>query len=314
MTEDQSQPSPPEDVVGSGAGADGEAQTGWTKGFIVAALVTALGVGIAWAGGQGGATVGGVPLMAVAALGAFALQWIVFVPSYLAQTEHYFDLTGSLTYQLLTWGTLLASQTFAPRQVLLAVLVAAWSARLGLFLFRRVKQDGKDGRFDAIKPDGGRFFVVWNIQGLWVTLTMAAALSVLSLDSSAPLGVLDGVGLAVWILGFGIEVVADQQKRAFKQNPAHKGRFITTGLWSWSRHPNYFGEIVLWVGVALMAVSDLEGWRYVTLVSPAFVALLLMKVSGVPMLEARADQRWGGDDEYEAYKRRTSVLVPLPPR
>jgi steroid 5-alpha reductase family enzyme len=294
--------------------ASADERVGWPKGIVVGALITSLGLALAWAGGQGGAVVAGLPLMVWAALAAFAIQWIVFVPSYLAQTEHYFDLTGSLTYQTVAWGTLVASSTFAPRQLLIAAMVALWSARLGIFLFRRVKQDGKDGRFDAIKPDGGRFFIVWNVQGLWVTLTMAAGLGVLSLDASAPVGVLDGVGIAVWIIGFALEVLADRQKRVFKADPANKGRFITSGLWSWSRHPNYFGEIVLWAGVALIALSDMEGWRYVTLISPFFVAFLLTKVSGLPMLEDRADKKWGGEADYEAYKARTSILVPLPPR
>ena len=289
-------------------------QVGWFRGMAVSAGLVLSGVFVGWAGGQGGASMAGLPLMLVATLLAFVLQWIVFVPSYRAQTEHYFDLTGSLTYQTLTWGTLMASSTFAPRQWLLAVLVALWSFRLGVFLFRRVKQDGKDGRFDDIKPDGGRFFAVWNVQGLWVVLTMATALSVLALDRCSPLGWLDALGLLVWVIGFAIEVLADHQKRMFKRDPANKGRFITSGLWAYSRHPNYFGEMVLWTGIALIALSDLSGWRLVTLISPVFVVGLLRFGSGVPLLEERADKRWGEEEGYQAYKARTSLLIPLPPR
>ena len=281
---------------------------------MVSVIATAIGMAVGWAGGQGGALVLDMPLVLVGTGTAFVLQWIVFVPSYLKQTEHYYDLTGSLTYQLLTWGTLIAAGTYAPRQLLLGSMVVVWSGRLGLFLFRRVKRAGKDGRFDAIKPAGGRFLVFWSVQGLWVVLTMATVLSVLALPSSAPLGVLDGIGTAIWAAGFAIEVIADRQKAAFKANPANAGRFIHVGLWSWSRHPNYFGEIVLWIGVALIAVGDLEGWRLVTLVSPVFVFWLLFSVSGIPLLAAQADERWGKDQDYQAYKARTSLLVPRPPR
>ncbi len=118
----------------------------------------------------------------------------------------------------------------------------------------------------------------------------------------------------VWLVGFGIEVAADDQKRAFRADPANRGRFITTGLWAWSRHPNYFGEITLWVGVALVALPALSGWQHLTLVSPLFVGLLLTRVSGVPLLEARGQATWGDDPEYRDYVARTPVLVLRPPR
>jgi steroid 5-alpha reductase family enzyme len=104
--------------------------------------------------------------------------------------------------------------------------------------------------------------------------------------------------------------VADNQKGRFKADPANQGKFISTGLWAKSRHPNYFGEIVLWIGVLLIAVPVLEGWQWVALLSPVFVALLLVKGSGVPLLEAKADKKWGGQPDYEAYKKNTPVLIP----
>ena len=121
------------------------------------------------------------------------------------------------------------------------------------------------------------------------------------------------IGFLVWLLGFGIEVAADQQKSKFKADPANREKFINTGLWSWSRHPNYFGEIVLWIGVAIIALPILSGWQWLTMISPVFITLLLTRISGVPMLEARADEKWGGQVEYEAYKAKTSILIPRPP-
>ena len=108
--------------------------------------------------------------------------------------------------------------------------------------------------------------------------------------------------------------MADLQKSRFRADPANRGRFISTGVWAWSRHPNYFGEIVIWVGVFVIAAPVLRGWQWVGILSPVFVTLLLTRVSGIPLLEKRADRQWGGRPEYEAYKARTSVLVPRPPR
>ena len=239
---------------------------------------------------------------------------MVFLPSYLAQTEHYYDLTGSLTYLTLAIGTLLLVGGFDTRSILLTFLVSIWALRLGSFLFLRVRRRGIDERFDAIKPSFTRFLMAWTLQGLWVFLTLAAALGAMTSAQPAPLGLVGFGGLAVWAVGFAIEVVSDRQKRAFRQDSANAGRFITTGLWAWSRHPNYFGEVVLWLGIALIAVPSLSGWQYVALISPLFVFLLITRVSGIPPLEARAEERWGDEPEFVAYKARTQVLIPRPPR
>lgn len=116
--------------------------------------------------------------------------------------------------------------------------------------------------------------------------------------------------MLLWAAGFAVEVIADRQKSRFRADDAHRGRFISTGLWSRSRHPNYFGEILLWIGVAVIALPVLQGWQWVGLVSPVFVAVLITRVSGVPLLEAKADAKWGGQPDYEEYKRTTPVLVP----
>jgi len=156
--------------------------------------------------------------------------------------------------------------------------------------------------------------MAWTLQGLWVFLTLAAALRAMTSAQPGRLGLVGFVGLAVWAVGFAIEVVSDRQKRAFRQDPANSGRFISTGLWARSRHPNYFGEIVIWLGIALIAPPSLSGWQSVTLISPLFVFLLTTRVSGIPPLESRAEKRWGNDPDYRAYKARTPVLFPRPPR
>lgn len=273
-------------------------------------LVVLLGAGLATAGSQGGATVGGIPVFAVAVAVAFIIQWLVLVPSYLARTERFFDLTGSLTYIAVTLGVLLLANSWDARRVLLAVLVLVWAVRLGTFLFGRVSRSGADDRFDEIKGSLPRFLAVWTIQGLWVSVTAAAAWIAISASRRVDLDVFAVVGFLLWAAGFAVEVIADRQKSRFRADPAHRGRFISTGLWSRSRHPNYFGEILLWIGVAVIALPVLQGWQWVGMVSPVFVAVLITRVSGVTLLEAKADAKWGGQPDYEEYKRTTPVLVP----
>lgn len=284
------------------------------KALMTTPIVVLLAVGIAWAGSQGGATVGGIPVFALAVGLAFLIQWIAFIPAYRTQSERFYDLTGGLTYISVTLFTAALSGPLDARSLLLIALVVVWAGRLGTFLFRRVRKAGKDGRFDDIKPSFVRFLNAWTIQALWITLTAGAALAAITSGRRTDLDALAIVGLCIWLAGFAIEATADLQKNRFRADAANKGRFIRTGLWSWSRHPNYFGEITLWFGVAVIAFSALEGWQLVTLISPVFVFLLITRVSGVPLLEKRADTTWGGQEDYEAYKSRTSVLVPLPPR
>ncbi len=280
------------------------------KRLVVLPAALALAAGLAWAGSQGGVTVGGFPLFALCVAVAIAIQWVIFVPAWAGRTERFFDLTGSLTYLTLIAVALWLGPGADARSRLLAVLVVVWAVRLGSFLFLRIAAAGSDSRFAEIKTSFVRFFAAWTLQGVWVSFTIAAALAAITSVRSAPVGVVAWVGLALWIAGFGIEVVADRQKSRFRAQPENQGRFIATGLWSRSRHPNYFGEIVLWIGVAVIALPALQGWQYVTLISPVFVTLLLTKVSGIPLLEQQADDRWGGEPDYEAYKARTPVLVP----
>lgn len=284
-----------------------------TQGWFGTLAAIAVGAGIALAGAQSSALWHGWPLFVLCALWAYTVQWVIFVPSFLAHTEHYFDLTGSLTYLSVTAFALWAGNGDM-RATVIAVLVAIWALRLGSFLFMRVKQDGSDGRFDELKFSLPRFLMTWTLQGLWVFLTLAAALAAMTSAASVPMGPVAWVGVALWVLGFAIEATADAQKRKFKTDPANAGRFITTGLWAWSRHPNYFGEITLWFGIALIASETLTGWSWVTMISPVFVFILLNYISGVPLLESRGKKRWGDDPAYQAYKARTPVLVPRMPK
>ncbi|MAU69057.1 MAG: hypothetical protein CMQ93_01760 [Gammaproteobacteria bacterium] len=254
----------------------------------------------------------GIELVFNAVFLAFAIQWIAFIPAYIFQTEKFYDLTGSLTYLLVIWYSLtLSSDQFTNlngANIVIVLLISLWAIRLGSFLFMRIHHDGEDKRFRSIKPSASQFFMTWTLQGLWVSLCSMCALTAISSNTGIVTNAFFYIGLALFILGFAIEVMADMEKSAFKANQENKDKFITTGLWARSRHPNYFGEIVLWTGIAVMSFSSLEGLQYLTLISPIFTYLLLVYVSGVRMLEARGDLKWGDKPEYQEYKKKTPVL------
>jgi steroid 5-alpha reductase family enzyme len=279
--------------------------------LLVILIVSAIGLGIAYLAGMGDERVMGHSVIFVCALVAFGVNWLVFIPSALARTEKFYDLTGSITYLSVILVAAELSKPLDLRAAIVAVLVAIWAVRLGGFLFLRIQKDGKDRRFDEIKQDRLRFLVTWTLQGLWVTLTAACALMIISNETRVEPDIFFYAGLALWVIGFGLEVVADSQKSAFRKNKDNAERFITSGLWGWSRHPNYVGEIVLWLGVAVMAVPVLSGWQWVVMISPVFVCLLLTRVSGVPLLEKRAQEKWGDDPAYQAYRAKTPELFPF---
>lgn len=269
-----------------------------------------IGYLVAWAGSQYGQTLNGIPLYGLCVSLAFLINWLLFIPAFLLQTEKFFDLTGSFTYISITLFTLTQVDTLDSRTLMLSILVIIWAGRLGTFLFRRIQRAGKDDRFDSLKPDFFYFLNVWTLQGLWVSLTAAPAFIAITASQKTGLDFFTLIGLLIWLIGFTIEVVADRQKSQFKANPNNEGRFIQSGLWAISRHPNYLGEIILWLGVTIIAIPTFQGGQWIGLISPIFVYLLLNFVSGVPMLEAKADQKWGGQTDYEAYKANTPKLWP----
>ena len=229
--------------------------------YIIAAVIT-------WAGSQGSLDYQGMPVFGLCALLVFAWQWFAFIPAYLKQTETFYDLVGSLTYISVVFLALFLAGQFDARSLLIAALVVTWALRLGSFLFLRILRDGSDSRFDRIKPYPVKFFTTWSLQGLWVLITAGCALAALCTRQSVPLGPFAIVGTALWLCGFVLEVVADRQKRHFREQGG-EGEFITSGVWAYSRHPNYLGEIILWAGVAVIALPVLQGWQLLTL-SPRY--------------------------------------------
>jgi steroid 5-alpha reductase family enzyme len=281
------------------------------KPIIGILLILLVSAGIVVAGNQGSIVTGGVPLFMLCASTAFILHWLVFIPSTIFQTEHYFDLTGSLSYI----AAIIIAVTHHPqldtRGQLLCLLIGVWALRLGLFLFLRVKKAGQDRRFVELKTRFFRFLFTWTLGAGWVFITMAAGFAAITSATQLPADSFMLIGFGLWLIGFAVEVIADRQKTRFRAIPANAEKFISSGLWAYSRHPNYFGEIVLWLGIAFIAFPVLSGWQLITLISPLFVTFLLLKVSGVKLLEESGQKRWGTDPEYQQYLARTPVLVPF---
>jgi len=241
---------------------------------------------------------------------SFGVQWLVFLPSFFVlKSAAYFDVAGSSAYFVLALYSLVNGGTYYTRQLVLTVAVMVWAARLGLFLYMRMQKAGGDSRFDEIKSHGPRFFNMWSIQALWVFVVSVPVYCLNDTKDDSALDTQDYIGLFLWVVGFGIEVVADLQKSAHNDDPATKNTFIQSGLWRFSRHPNYFGEILLWIGVLIVASSVFTGGQWVCVCSPVFVAYLLTRVSGIPLLENKARAKWGTQPDYKTYMDRTPQLM-----
>ena len=241
---------------------------------------------------------------------AVLLQIIFFIPSFLLKTEKYYDLVGSLTYIATVSLAYFSVENKTMIDSIIYFYVMVWALRLGIYLFRRVRNDGKDVRFEQAKRHFLWFLQYWMGQALWVSLTASPAIIGILSPEDDLLPLLAMIGMALWLSGFTIESVSDYQKRVFRKENNPSEAFIHTGLWARSRHPNYFGEIMLWTGIAVIASNTLTGIEYITLVSPIFVYILLTRMSGINKLEQIADERYGHLEEYQRYKRNTPVLVP----
>jgi len=256
----------------------------------------------------------GIPVILFCAGVSFVVHWIVAIPSLVTSSEKYFDFTGMVATLLVVAAAMFAllssGQQASMRSTIVAILVSIWTLRLGTFLYIRIVKSGEDKRFREIKKSLPKFLMTWTLSALWVFLTTVNAVTIIVLNQQATLDLFFMAGFALWVLGFAFEAIADKQKKSFSEALENKDKFITLGLWSISRHPNYFGEIVLWTGIAIISLPLLSGWQFLTLVSPVFVYFLLTKISGLPFLEDKAEKKWGGDKDYLEYKNNTPILVP----
>jgi steroid 5-alpha reductase family enzyme len=244
---------------------------------------------------------------------ALAVNAAFFAIAAIRRTDVVTDLSYSLSFALLA-VVLPFTGGHEPVQLVASVLVLAWAARLGAYLFRRILRIKVDHRFDGMRENPLRFARFWLLQAISVAVIMLPVTYLLGRDSAPGFGALALAGTAIWAVGLLIEAVADAQKSSFKGASENRDRFITSGLWKYSRHPNYFGEMLVWWGLFVYALPFLHGWAYAVVLGPVFITVLLLFVSGIPLLERSADARFGDDPAYREYKRRTSILVPLPPR
>ena len=277
----------------------------WYVNLLISIIVFFIATGIAYLTGS--------YIVLNAVILAFLIQWVAYIPAYTFQTEKFYDLTGTLTYLSVVWFTYMLSNSAGELKIgnlILALLISIWAVRLGSFLFLRIHKAGEDKRFRTIKPSASQFFMTWTLQGFWVSICSMCALTAISSEVGVVVNVFFYIGFALFLIGFSIEVIADNQKNTFRSLEENKDKFIANGLWAKSRHPNYFGEIMLWTGIALIALPSLSGTQYLTLISPVFTYILLVHISGVRMLEDMGNKKWGHLEEYKNYKDKTPRIIP----
>ena len=263
---------------------------------------------------------------------AVVVNGLFFAYAATKKTDVVTDLSYSLSFALVSLFILIFNRSAGLLALLPAILTIMWALRLGSYLFTRINRTKVDHRFDGMREVPLKFARFWILQALAVVLillpvaasvyvvpaqtaglpkALSTALAALVPGNARTFGILELLGLLMWIKGFAIEAVADAQKSAFKN--AGKPGVITTGLWKYSRHPNYFGETLLWWGLFVYSIPVLSGALWLTILGPVFITLLLLFVSGIPLLEKSADQKYGADPAYQEYKRRTSIFVPWLP-
>jgi steroid 5-alpha reductase family enzyme len=221
------------------------------------------------------------------------------------------DLSYSLSFAIAAIVLALVDHARDILRLGAVAMVVLWALRLATYLFTRILTIKVDHRFDGIRENFPRFARFWILQALSVAIIILPAIAVLA-NGVPPVSPLHLVGVLVFAVGILVESIADAQKSAFKRRGGQG--FIRGGLWAWSRHPNYFGEILLWFGLWIYALPSISGLWHLAVIGPLYIGLLIVFATGIPPLEKSAELRYGKDPEYVAYRNATSVLVPLPPR
>jgi len=240
---------------------------------------------------------------------SFIIHWILFIPAYIMKTEKFYDISGTFTYITLIFYVFFSSMKNQINygNVITSIFIIFWSIRLGTFLFNRIKKAGEDKRFREIKKSFSWFFMAWTFSGMWVAICSLCALTAIA--NGIQINTISITGILIFIFGISIEIIADLQKTNFRKNPINKDKFIRTGLWKYSRHPNYLGEIILWIGIAIISLPSLELRQMFTLISPLFTYILLTRISGINLLEKSGDEKWGHREDYLLYKKETPRLI-----
>jgi steroid 5-alpha reductase family enzyme len=239
----------------------------------------------------------------------FGIQVLFFIFASAFKTDKVTDLAYGLTFVIIAWFLLIKNGMFDLTRIILVIMVTLWGLRLAGYLFYRIIRIGRDKRFDGIRESFWKFAGFWTAQTIVIFVVLLSTIIFLE-QTDVEWKILSGLGLAVWIIGFAIETVADKQKFSFWNNPKNKNRWIDTGLWYHSRHPNYFGEILCWTGIFIYTIPILNSWEWVSIISPISIAATIIFFSGIPTVEKRDDERYGKIKGYQRYKRTTSVLIP----
>jgi len=248
---------------------------------------------------------------------SLAIQAVFFAFAWRFKTDKVTDLSYGLSfisiglYWFLSGGWGVSDSSF---RLLLTFMVVAWALRLSGYLLYRVIKNGKDSRFDEMRNSFAGFGKFWLLQGIGVWAIMLPVIYLLSRDTVPAMGTLPLVGLYVWSFGLTVESYADFQLNKFRSDKINKGKWIDSGLWRYSQHPNYFGEIVLWWGVFIYGISEYSGAAWLVIVGPLTITGLLLFGSGIPILEKANKKRWGKNSAYKKYLKTTSILVPMPKR
>jgi steroid 5-alpha reductase family enzyme len=242
---------------------------------------------------------------------ALLIQAVFFSFAWRYKTDKVTDLSYGLTFILISLYLLSGTNRYA-YQAWLVTMVIIWGVRLAIYLFIRIHKIGRDKRFDEMRNNFIKFASFWLFQGLAVWIILLPVTYSISLDKYLPVNSIMWVGLGIWFLGLSIETLADMQKFVFKNKVENKGKWIEQGIWKYSRHPNYFGEMLVWWGIFIATLPFQAGWSYLTVIGPLFITYILLFVSGIPTLEQKYDLRYKNSTKYQAYKKRTSLLIPLP--
>ena len=242
---------------------------------------------------------------------SMGINLLMFFPAYFLRTDKLTDISYAVTFVVIS-GVAFWVGGFSVPSLILFLMILFWAARLGGYLLNRIKKIKRDKRFDGMRESFWRFSRFWLLQGLTVWVVLFPSIYFFK-NSPKDISALAYIGVLIWLAGFVIEMVADAQKYKFINNPQNKGKWIDSGIWKYSQHPNYFGEILLWFGVYVYALFGLSVLQAaIGLVGPIYIALLIVYASGIPILRKAAEKRWGSNAEFQKYRRTTSVLIPLP--
>lgn len=237
------------------------------------------------------------------------IHLIGFIIAFKQKTDHYTDVIYAFSFLL---SALILTVNHPSPGVLhwaLLGMVALWAIRLGIFLGYRIRLWGRDRRFDEMRKKWTSLLRFWVLQYTSILIISLPYMIVMT-KPSIPISVIQIIGILLFLIGFILESVADYQKFMFKLKPESQGQFMRSGVWKFSRHPNYLGEWIVWVGIFLCCFPYLEGIEWLAIISPIWMFILLRFISGGNLLENSAEKKYGDDPEYQIYKARTGVFFP----